>query len=150
MQRNAPAAATTPHVGIQAVSPRSWGERTLPWRAWRRRCDVLHCASSGAPAWRPVSIVMTAHDLIPALQLNGQNQSERRDFFVTCVAEQKSRAGDCGFGVHTTRCSRVPPKSAAKRETMMPHATTMQINSLVDAPYHIGGQKLSARPNSNT
>ena len=52
---------------------------------------MLHCASSGAPAWRPVSIVMTAHDLIPALQLNGQNQSERRDFFVTCVAERKSK-----------------------------------------------------------
>ena len=111
---------------------------------------MLHCASSGAPAWRPVPIVMTVHDLIPARQLKGQNQSERRHFFVTCVAEQKSRAGDCGFGAHTTRCSRVPPKSAAKRETMMSHATTMQIDSLVDVPDHISDQKLSASRNSNT
>ena len=84
-----------PGIGID--SSRSWGHRidgwenvSLPWRAWRRRCDVLHCASSGAPAWSPVPIVMTVHDLIPARQLKGQNQSERRDFFVTCVAERKS------------------------------------------------------------
>ena len=74
-----------PGIGID--SSRSWGHRidgwenvSLPWRAWRRRCDVLHCASSGAPAWSPVPIVMTVHDLIPALQLDGQDDAARQHF----------------------------------------------------------------------
>lgn len=74
-----------PGIGID--SSRSWGHRidgwenvSLPWRAWRRSCDVLHCASSGAPAWSPVPIVMTVHDLIPALQLDGQDDAARQHF----------------------------------------------------------------------
>lgn len=73
--------------GIHVDASASWGHRidgwenvSLPWRAWRRGCDVLHCASSGAPAWSPVPTVMTVHDMIPALRIDGQSEVESHHF----------------------------------------------------------------------
>ena len=51
----------------------TWENVGLPWHAWRAGCDVLHCASSGAPRYSPVPVLMTVHDLIPLLIDDGQD-----------------------------------------------------------------------------
>ena len=58
----------------------SWENLGLPWQAWRAGVDVLHCASSGAPFWSPLPVVMTVHDLIPLLFDDGQTAAVRASF----------------------------------------------------------------------
>ena len=43
----------------------SWDNLAFPLVALRDRVDILHCASSGAPAWASAPMVMTVHDIIP-------------------------------------------------------------------------------------
>jgi glycosyltransferase involved in cell wall biosynthesis len=46
-----------------------WQNMRLPFAA--RSFDVLHCTSSSAPLWTPVPAVMTVHDIIPLLGIDG-------------------------------------------------------------------------------
>ena len=73
--------------GVKIDVSANWGHRisgwenfSLPWKAIHRRCDVLHCASSTAPVWSPVPVVLTVHDLIPALQVDGHDAQARESF----------------------------------------------------------------------
>lgn len=42
-----------------------WEQVALPWVAWRRGCDVLHCFGTSAPVWQPLPTVITVHDDLP-------------------------------------------------------------------------------------
>jgi glycosyltransferase involved in cell wall biosynthesis len=48
-----------------------WQNLRLPLAS--RDFDVLHCTSSSAPMWTPVPMVMTVHDIIPLLGIDGHN-----------------------------------------------------------------------------
>lgn len=58
----------------------TWENLGLPWQAWRAGCHVLHAASSGAPRWSPVPVVMTVHDLVPLLFDDGAGDGARERF----------------------------------------------------------------------
>jgi glycosyltransferase involved in cell wall biosynthesis len=58
-----------------------WENLGLPLTAWRSRAQLLHCASSGAPRWSPLPVVMTVHDVIPLLMNDDPlNQGNLRRF----------------------------------------------------------------------
>lgn len=57
-----------------------WENAWLPWQAWRHGCQVLHAASSGAPRWSPVPVLLTVHDLIPLVFDDGHDAAARRAF----------------------------------------------------------------------
>ncbi|MBN1912734.1 MAG: glycosyltransferase family 4 protein [Pirellulales bacterium] len=44
---------------------RSWEQIGLPWRACRRRIQVMLCPSTTLPWWQPFPTVVTLHDTIP-------------------------------------------------------------------------------------
>jgi glycosyltransferase involved in cell wall biosynthesis len=44
-----------------------WEQVTVPWLAHRLHVDVLWVPYWAAPLWQPVPVVVTVHDLIPAL-----------------------------------------------------------------------------------
>ena len=74
-------------AGIHVDVLPTWGHRIdgwenfcLPAMAWRRRCSVLHCASSSAPRWSPCPVVMTVHDMIPALHFDGHDAEQQKIF----------------------------------------------------------------------
>ncbi|MGA8033893.1 MAG: glycosyltransferase family 1 protein [Casimicrobiaceae bacterium] len=50
-----------------------WENLGLPIAAWRAGADLLHCASSGAPVWSPLPMVMTVHDVIPLIMDDGMD-----------------------------------------------------------------------------
>lgn len=50
-----------------------WENLGLPVAAWWYGADLLHCASSGAPIWSPLPVVMTVHDVIPLIMKDGMD-----------------------------------------------------------------------------
>lgn len=58
----------------------TWEHIGLPVMAALQRVDVLHCFSSGGPAWGLAPMVMTVHDLIPLLMDDGQTPAARERF----------------------------------------------------------------------
>lgn len=58
----------------------AWENLYFPAAARWAGCNVLHCSSSGGPAWAPLPSVMTVHDLIPLLFDDGQSAAERENF----------------------------------------------------------------------
>jgi glycosyltransferase involved in cell wall biosynthesis len=50
-----------------------WENLGLPMAAWRSGANLLHCASSGAPVWSPLPVVMTVHDVIPLIMDDGMD-----------------------------------------------------------------------------
>ena len=57
-----------------------WENLGLPIAAWRSGADLLHCASSGAPIWSPLPVVMTVHDVIPLLMDDGMDSNAVKRF----------------------------------------------------------------------
>lgn len=71
-------------VAIRPFADRwnAWENFLFPLRAKLLGCQVMHCASSGAP-WRTfMPMVMTVHDLIPILFDDGQDTAARRLFLL--------------------------------------------------------------------
>lgn len=58
----------------------TWENVALPFHCWRHRVDILHSASSGAPVWSPVPVLMTVHDLVPMMFDDGLTEDSRRLF----------------------------------------------------------------------
>ena len=57
-----------------------WENLGLPIAAWRSSADLLHCASSGAPIWSPLPVVMTVHDVIPLIMDDGMDSNGVKRF----------------------------------------------------------------------
>ena len=57
-----------------------WENLGLPLAAWRSGADLLHCASSGAPFWSPLPLVMTVHDVIPLIMNDGMDEKGVKRF----------------------------------------------------------------------
>lgn len=119
--------------GLCVDAPRSWGHRingweniSLPWRAWRRGCDVLHCASSGAPRFSAVPVMLTVHDLIPLVFDDGQNSRFKANF---------ARRLDNGLAI----ARRIVTVSEHTRKDLL--ARTPQLSTPVDV-VHWGGDDL--------
>lgn len=55
-----------------------WQNLRLPLAS--RGLNVLHCTSSSTPLWAPLPVVMTVHDIIPMLGIDGQAPDERARF----------------------------------------------------------------------
>ena len=72
--------ATVSFFDLPGYRWNTWENLGLPWHAWRAGCDVLHCASSGAPMFSAVPVVMTVHDLIPLRGDDGQSLGEKAFF----------------------------------------------------------------------
>lgn len=66
--------------GVRGHRWETWENAWLPWQLWRSGCQVLHSASSGAPAWAPVPVLMTVHDVIPLVFDDGHTLELRRLF----------------------------------------------------------------------
>jgi glycosyltransferase involved in cell wall biosynthesis len=75
-----PARARVVTLGSRGQRWNLWENLRLPWAAHRRRCDVLHCTSSGGPRWAGMPTVVTVHDLIPMLVDDGQTAAAREAF----------------------------------------------------------------------
>jgi glycosyltransferase involved in cell wall biosynthesis len=58
----------------------AWFHLRLPLAAWRDRLDLLHLPANAAPAWCPVPMVVTIHDLIPLKLPDELPPRERRRF----------------------------------------------------------------------
>lgn len=69
----------------------AWFQVRLPLAARNDRVDLLHLPASAAPAWNPVPVVVTIHDLIP-LQIADEMTSEQTVVFARGVDRALSRA----------------------------------------------------------
>lgn len=123
--------ATVSFFDLPGYRWNTWENLGLPWHAWRSGCNVLHCASSGAPMFSVVPVVMTVHDLIPLRGDDGQSATERALFrrrlsngmrvasAVVAVSENtrsdlQAEFPRCGQPVEVIHwgCDLVPPGSA--------------------------------------
>jgi glycosyltransferase involved in cell wall biosynthesis len=57
-----------------------WERLWFPWAARRHGCTLMHCASSSAPPWCGLPMVLTVHDVIPLLFDDGQDARQKQRF----------------------------------------------------------------------
>lgn len=69
-------------VSFSALTHRTdlWENLLFPLQALARGCTLIHAASSGAPAWAPLPVVMTVHDLIPLVFEDGHDAASKARF----------------------------------------------------------------------
>ncbi len=60
-----PENAVPRHVEMPGDRFDAWERWRLPAAAWRDRADLLHCPANTSPAWCPLPLVVTIHDLMP-------------------------------------------------------------------------------------
>ncbi len=76
---SAPLGSEVPGARVVAMDPpgfrwNTWENFALPFRLLGDRVNLFHAASSGAPRWLPVPIVLTVHDIIPLVFNDGLDQ----------------------------------------------------------------------------
>jgi glycosyltransferase involved in cell wall biosynthesis len=69
-------------IGLPTVTHRVdvWEDVLFPAAALVQRCRVMHCASSSAPRFAPLPVLLTVHDLIPLVFDDGHSPGERERF----------------------------------------------------------------------
>ena len=78
-----------------------WENLGLPLAAWRSGADLLHCASSGAPLWSPLPIVMTVHDVIPLVMDDGMDEKGVKRFRARLSAGMRQAKSVIAVSHHT-------------------------------------------------
>lgn len=78
-----------------------WENLGLPIAAWRSGADLLHCASSGAPIWSSLPIVMTVHDIIPMIMDDGMDSNGVKRFRARLSAGLRQSKSVIAVSEHT-------------------------------------------------
>lgn len=64
----------------------TWENVGLPFFSWLNKCDILHCASSTAPRFSFIPIVLTVHDIIPLVFNDGWRDEAIKRFEKQLIA----------------------------------------------------------------
>lgn len=78
-----------------------WENLGLPIAARLAGADLLHCASSGAPIWSPVPVVMTVHDVIPLIMGDGMDHKGIKRFRTRLSAGLRQSRSVIAVSEHT-------------------------------------------------